>query len=189
MRTPRYAAPRKWSPRVSAVTTPAQARALAEGAALSLLLDGADGQASTADDHIRLMSSLSTPSMTDQVADHTLGVHAGILTQPIQGLRRFVANSPTLLDAINQYPPVVAINAFAAVAFMIGFVLFGIAMTRTPSLPRVAGILVAVGAPTHLVGFGLAQIVSPSLWPLAIVGSVILGAGLGWPGYRLWEDT
>ena len=98
-------------------------------------------------------------------------------------------NSPAVLDAINQYPPVVAINALAAIAFMIGYVLFGIAMTRTPSLPRLAGILVAGGAPTHLLGFGVAQLVSPSLWPLAVVGSVILGAGLAWSGYRLWHNT
>ena len=70
---------------------------------------------------------------------------------------------------------------------MTGYVLFGIAMARTPSLPRLAGILVAVGAPTHLLGFGVAQLVSPSLWPIAVVGSVILGAGLAWPGYRLWH--
>ncbi len=99
------------------------------------------------------------------------------------------ANSPAVLDAINQYPPVVAINALAAVAFMIGYVLFGIAMTRTPSLPRLAGILVAVGAPTHLLGFGVAQLVSPSLWLIAVVGSVILAAGLAWPGYRLWHHA
>ncbi len=98
-------------------------------------------------------------------------------------------NSPAVLDAINQYPPVVAINALAAVAFMIGYVLFGIAMTRTPSLPRLAGILVAVGAPTHLLGFGVAQLVSPSLWLIAVVGSVILAAGLAWPGYRLWHNA
>ena len=96
-------------------------------------------------------------------------------------------DSPAVLDAINQYPPVVGINGLAAVAFMTGYVLFGIAMARTPSLPRLAGILLAVGAPTHLLGFGVAQLVSPSLWPIAVVGSVILGAGLAWLGYRLWH--
>lgn len=95
--------------------------------------------------------------------------------------------SPAVLDAINQYPPVLGINGLAAIAFMVGYVLLGIAMIRTASLPRLAGILVAVGAPSHLIGFGLAQLVSPALWPIAVIGSILLGAGLAWPGYRLWS--
>jgi hypothetical protein len=97
--------------------------------------------------------------------------------------------SPGVLDALNQYPPVVVVNGLAAIAFMIGYLLFGIAMLRaTPTWPRLAGILVAVGAPAHLLGFGLAQLVSPTLWPVAVVGSVSLGAGLAWAGYRLWRE-
>jgi hypothetical protein len=97
-------------------------------------------------------------------------------------------NSPAVLDVLNQYPPVVVINGLAAIAFMIGYVVFGIAMTRAaPWLPRLAGILVAVGAPVHLLGFGLAQLVSPALWPIAVLGSISLGAGLAWLGYRLWH--
>jgi hypothetical protein len=61
--------------------------------------------------------------------------------------------SPAVLDSINQYPPVVIINGLAAILFMIGYVLFGVAMIRTPTLPRWAGILVAVGAPAHFAGF------------------------------------
>jgi hypothetical protein len=95
--------------------------------------------------------------------------------------------SPGVLDAINQYPPVIGINGLAAIAFMVGYVLFGIAMTRSAVMPRLAGILVAVGAPSHLIGFGVAQLVSPALWPIAVVGSILLGAGLAWPGYRLWS--
>jgi hypothetical protein len=70
---------------------------------------------------------------------------------------------------------------------MIGYVLFGLAMIRTATLPRWCGILVAVGAPAHLLGFGIAQLVWTAAWPIAILGSVSLGAGLGWPGYRLWH--
>jgi hypothetical protein len=95
--------------------------------------------------------------------------------------------SPAVLDAISRYPPVVVINGLAAIAFIVGYLLFGIAMTRTPSLPRLAGILVAVGGPAHLLGAGLAQLVSPTLWSIAVLGSVSLGAGLAWPGYRLWH--
>src|SRR5215217_5572998 len=95
--------------------------------------------------------------------------------------------SPTVLDSINQYTPVVAINGLAAITFMIGFALFGIAMSRTASLPRTSGIMVAVGAPAHLLGFGIAQFVSPIFWVIAILGSLSLGAGLAWPGYLLWR--
>jgi hypothetical protein len=73
------------------------------------------------------------------------------------------------------------------ILFMIGYVLFGVAMIRTATLPRWAGVLVAVGAPAHLLGFGIAQLVSTVAWPIAILGSVCLGAGLAWAGYRLWH--
>ena len=96
-------------------------------------------------------------------------------------------NSPAVLDAIAQYPPVVGINGLAAITFVIGYLLFGITIIRTASLHRLAGILVAVGAPAHLIGFGLAQLVSPALWWIAVAGSISLGAGLAWPGYRLWH--
>src|ERR671910_610192 len=93
--------------------------------------------------------------------------------------------SPTVLDAITQYPPVVGINGLAAITFMVGYLLFGVAMIKTASLPRLAGILVAVGAPAHLIGFGLAQLVSSTLWWIAVAGSVSLGAGLAWPGLAI----
>jgi hypothetical protein len=96
--------------------------------------------------------------------------------------------SPAVLDSISQYSPVVIINGLAAILFMIGYILFGIAMIRTGTLPRWAGVLVAVGAPAHLLGFGIAQLVSTAAWPIAILGSVSLGAGLGWAGYRMWRE-
>ena len=95
--------------------------------------------------------------------------------------------APAVIDAISQYPPVVAVNGLAAMTFMVGYALFGIAIIRTAALPRLSGILLAVGGPIHLLGFGLAQLVSPSLWLVAVVGSLCLGAGLMWPGYRLWR--
>ena len=97
------------------------------------------------------------------------------------------AESPATIDAINLYPPVVALNAVAFAGFVVGFVLFGIAMTRTATLPRSSGLLVAVGAPAQVVGFALAQTVSPALWTVAILGSLALGAGLAWSGYQLWQ--
>ena len=95
--------------------------------------------------------------------------------------------SPAVLDLIYQYSPVVIINGLAAVSFMIGYVLLGVAMIRTVTLPRWSGVLVAVGAPAHLLGFGIAQLVTTAAWSIAILGSECLGAGLGWAGYRLWQ--
>jgi hypothetical protein len=71
--------------------------------------------------------------------------------------------------------------------FMVGYVLFGIAMIRIETLPRWSGVLVAVGAPAHLIGFGVSQLASTAAWSIAILGSVCLGAGLAWSGYRLWR--
>ena len=95
--------------------------------------------------------------------------------------------APAVLDSISQYWPVVIVNGLAAVLFMIGYILFGVAMIRTTTLPRWAGILVAVGAPAHLLGLGISLLVSTAAWPVAILGSVSLGLGLGWPGYRMWR--
>jgi hypothetical protein len=95
--------------------------------------------------------------------------------------------SPAVLDSISQYSPVVIVNGLAAIVFMIGYVLFGVAMFRVATLPRWSGVLVAVGAPAHLIGFGVSQLVSTAAWSIAILGSVSLGAGLAWSGYRLWR--
>ena len=95
--------------------------------------------------------------------------------------------APAVLDAILQYWPVAVINGLAAITFLIGYVLFGIAMTKTATLPRFAGVLVAVGAPVYLVGAGISVLVSTAAWPVAVLGSVSLGAGLAWAGYRLWR--
>jgi hypothetical protein len=57
--------------------------------------------------------------------------------------------SPAVLDAISRYQPVVIINELAAILFMIGYALFGVAMIRAAILPRWSGVLVAVGAPAH----------------------------------------
>ena len=70
---------------------------------------------------------------------------------------------------------------------MIGYLLFGVAIAKTATLPRLSGVLVAVGAPAHLLGFGVAQLVSTAAWSVAVLGSVSLGAGLAWSGYRLWR--
>jgi hypothetical protein len=95
--------------------------------------------------------------------------------------------SPAVIDAILLYPPVVGLNGLAVIGFVAGYALFGIAMTRTATLPRLSGIFVTVGGPAYLLGGGVAALVSPALWPVAVLGAASLGAGLAWPGYLMWR--
>jgi hypothetical protein len=97
------------------------------------------------------------------------------------------AQSPATIDAINRYLPEAALNGVAFAGFVVGFVSFGVAMARTAGFPRPSGVLVAIGAPTQVVGFALAQLVAPAWWSMAILGSAALGAGLAWPGYQIWQ--
>jgi hypothetical protein len=121
-----------------------------------------------------------------------LGAFMGTMLVAVSGNFGFLApvlaaEAPATIDTINAYQPEVALNAVAFVGFVVGFILFGMAMVKTATLPRFSGLLVAVGAPIQVVGFGLAQTVSAALWSSAILGSVALGAGLAWPGYQLWQ--
>jgi hypothetical protein len=121
-----------------------------------------------------------------------LAAFTGTMLIAVSGNFGFLApvlatQSPQTIDAINRYLPEVALNGVAFGGFVVGFVLFGVAMAKTASFPRPSGLLVAVGAPAQVVGFALAQLVSPALWAVAVLGSLALGAGLAWPGYRMWQ--
>ncbi len=98
------------------------------------------------------------------------------------------AESPEAIDAINLYPPVVILNAVAFVTFVLGFVIFGVAMTKAGTLPHSPGILIAVGAPTNVFGFATAYLISSTLWIIAVIGSAALGGGLAWAGYTMWAQ-
>ena len=98
------------------------------------------------------------------------------------------AQAPAMLDAINAYPPVVALNALLAVGFFVGFILFGIATLRARVLPRQTGILMIMGSPLNMVGAVLGLLVSEALWIVAILGALVLGLGLAWAGYSLWSS-
>ncbi len=98
------------------------------------------------------------------------------------------AESPETINAVNLYPPVVTLNAVAFATFVVGFVIFGIAMTKTATLTRSPGIPIAVGAPSQVFGFAMAQVVSSTLWTIAVLGSAALGGGLAWAGYMRWRQ-
>jgi hypothetical protein len=121
-----------------------------------------------------------------------LAAFAGTMLVAVSGNFGFIApvlaaESPATIDAINAYLPEVALNTMAFLGFVVGFVVFGVAMAKTATLPRSSGLLVAVGAPIQLAGFALGQFVAPVLWTVGILGSVALGVGLSWPGYQLWQ--
>ena len=63
----------------------------------------------------------------------------------------------------------VIIDGLTAILFMIGYAFFGVAMIRTATLPRCSGVLVALGAPAHLLSFGIAQVVSTAALAFAIL--------------------
>jgi len=98
------------------------------------------------------------------------------------------AQAPAMLDAINAYPPVAALNWLWIVGFFLGFILFGIATLRARVLPRQAGILIAIGTPLLLVGGVLSQRVFEALFIVVILGTLVLGLGLAWAGYWLWSS-
>jgi hypothetical protein len=96
------------------------------------------------------------------------------------------AQAPAMLEAINAYPPVVAMNGLLIVCFFPGSILFGLTIWRAGLLPRQGGVLMAIGAPLYLVGGALGQLYVEALWTIAILGALALGVGLAWAGYALW---
>ncbi len=87
--------------------------------------------------------------------------------------------APARLDTTIQYPPVVVSSGVTAITFIVGYALFGIAMTRTATLPRLSGVLVAVGGPMHLLSFGISQLVSTAVSVVAVMGR------LGFAGFLI----
>jgi hypothetical protein len=98
------------------------------------------------------------------------------------------ARAPAMLNAINAYPHVAALNGLLVVGFFLGFIVFGIATLRAGLLPRQVGMLLAIGSPLYLVGGALGQLVYDALWGVAILGTLFLGLGLVWAGYSLWSS-
>ena len=98
------------------------------------------------------------------------------------------ARAPAMLDAINAYPHVAALNGLLAISFFLGFIFFGIATRRAGLLPPQIGMLLAIGSPLFLVGGALGQLMYEALWSIAILGTLFIGLGLVWAGYSLWSS-
>jgi hypothetical protein len=96
--------------------------------------------------------------------------------------------APQTLDAINAYPSVVVMDGLFVLLLFVGFILFGIAIQRSHVFPPGSGILVATGWSLFTVGAPLALFVFEPLWILAVLGTAILGSGLGWIGYGVFSS-
>ncbi len=94
--------------------------------------------------------------------------------------------APQTLDAINTYPSVVVMDALFVLLLFAGFICFGIAVVRSHVLPPWSGILIASGWSLFMICAPVALFVFEPLWILAILGTVMLGLGLGGVGYALW---
>ncbi|MGE5464759.1 MAG: hypothetical protein ACM3PS_15465 [Syntrophothermus sp.] len=93
--------------------------------------------------------------------------------------------APQTLDAINAYPSVALMDGLFVLLLFLGFILFGIAILRSQVFPPLSGILIASGWTLFMISAPLALFVFEPLWNLAILGTVMLGLGLGWVGYIL----
>jgi hypothetical protein len=69
------------------------------------------------------------------------------------------------------------------VFLFLGFILFGIAIQRSRVFLPWSGILIATGWSLFTICAPLALFVFEPLWTLAVLGTVILGLGLGSVGY------
>lgn len=94
--------------------------------------------------------------------------------------------APQTLDAINAYPSVVIMDGLFVLFLFVGFILFGIAVARCGTLPFWSGVLIASGWTLFMVSAPLALFVFEPLWSLAILGTVMLGAGLAWVGKTMY---
>ncbi len=95
--------------------------------------------------------------------------------------------APDMLDAINKYPPIIIMDGLFVVLLLIGFVAFGIAISRTRVFPPWSGILIAVAWPLYMVGAALSLQVFEALWIVVIFAAILMGAGLARIGYALWS--
>ncbi|HKJ26242.1 MAG TPA: hypothetical protein VJ965_01270, partial [Anaerolineales bacterium] len=96
-------------------------------------------------------------------------------------------HDPSLLDFTGPlYTSKTFVPYFilAGLVYAVGYVLFGIALTRSGQFPVLSGWLLAVGAPLFGLGamFGKLQVYPRS------VGITAMGVGLAWLGYLMLKS-
>jgi hypothetical protein len=78
--------------------------------------------------------------------------------------------------------------AFVLLLFA-GFIILGIAIGRSRAFPASSGALIAGGWLLFMISAPLALFVFRPLWILVILGTVMLGTGLAWIGFVLFNST
>jgi hypothetical protein len=98
------------------------------------------------------------------------------------------AQAPAMLIEVNYYMPVAVMDGLMVLCYSLGFILFGVAITRAGVLPRIGGLFMAFSVPLFFSGAAasLAMNLTYLYW-IAIVGQLLLGLGLILLGLRLWS--
>jgi len=94
--------------------------------------------------------------------------------------------APEALQAINAYPPVIAMDVLMVICMLPGFILLGIAVQRSRVLPAWSGLFIAIGWPLYIIIGALSLSLFEPLWYLAILMSILTGIGLAGIGYAIW---
>jgi hypothetical protein len=91
-------------------------------------------------------------------------------------------NAPAIIAADGALSMSPAYIVFAVV-FMVGYVLLGIALMRTSSLPHAASLLLIVGA--------ILANLPPGAVPMLVLiaGGMLWGIGAAWLGYVVWSGA
>lgn len=90
------------------------------------------------------------------------------------------SKAPTLIEESSTSSSALIFGLVLLLSFVLGFLLFGIAVMRAGVLPRWSGLVLIIGL---LLSFGgaISQVIG-------IIAAVVFGAGLAWMGYALWTS-
>lgn len=96
--------------------------------------------------------------------------------------------APETLNAINAYPPIIAMDVLMVICMLAGFIMLGIAIQRSKVLPVWSGIFIAVGWPLYMIAGAISLEAFRPLWFLVIISAIVVGAGLIRIGSILWME-
>jgi hypothetical protein len=104
-------------------------------------------------------------------------------------------------EAVHNFDPSLAaprgsslvfIFVLGVAIFAVGYIMFGIATMRARVLPRLGGLLIAIGAPIYFLGAPAIPVLGPEsviVTVIETIGATAFGAGFAWLGYSLWSST
>lgn len=133
----------------------------------------------------RRLGSLGVVGFVGALAGTAMFVGTGMITAFVFPM--VAVQAPEALEAEGAMfsPPALLAFSLTAVTLTLGYALFGFAMLRSNVLPRLATVLLVVGA---ILGMIPPQPLGAMPWAGLVLGGVLYGAGAVWLGYRLWRD-